>query len=53
MKRKKAFFVFLCMSFSHTVVDLVLFERMLLSQISSGMLEATLILIDSHTQLFY
>jgi hypothetical protein len=34
------------------VLDLVLFERMLLSQISRRMLETTLILIDSHIPLF-
>jgi hypothetical protein len=37
----------------HIVVDLALFERMLLSQISRVLLETTLILIDSHTLLSY
>ncbi len=35
------------------VVNLVLFKRMLLSQIGRRMLETTLSLIDSHTPLFY
>jgi hypothetical protein len=35
------------------MADIVLFERMLLSQIGRGMLETTLILTDNPTLLFY